>query len=51
MPAVIAHRRPDYVVLTSLHYARSYQSGRECRHVEHAAQACSLRLVQRLAES
>jgi len=25
MPAEVAHRRPDYVVLTSLHYARSYR--------------------------
>ena len=25
MPAVVADRRPDYVVLTSLHYARSYR--------------------------
>jgi 4-amino-4-deoxy-L-arabinose transferase-like glycosyltransferase len=25
MPAVVAHRRPTYVVLTSLHYARSYR--------------------------
>ena len=25
MPDVVAHRRPDYVVLTSLHYARSYR--------------------------
>ena len=25
MPAVVAHHRPDYVVLTSLHYARSYR--------------------------
>jgi 4-amino-4-deoxy-L-arabinose transferase-like glycosyltransferase len=25
MPGVVAERRPDYVVLTSLHYARSYR--------------------------
>lgn len=25
MPGVVAHRRPTYVVLTSLHYARSYR--------------------------
>jgi hypothetical protein len=25
MPGVVSHRRPDYVVLTSLHYARSYR--------------------------
>jgi hypothetical protein len=25
MPAVVDHRRPEYVVLTSLHYARSYR--------------------------
>ena len=25
MPAIVNHRRPEYVVLTSLHYARSYR--------------------------
>ncbi|MGH7754205.1 MAG: ArnT family glycosyltransferase, partial [Gemmatimonadales bacterium] len=48
MPVIVAHERPTYVVLTSLHYARSYRERDEHVALWHSVRKGALRY--RLAE-